>query len=100
MRRFLILGSVSVVAIVGWLLLDADPEGRQELVDRIGDAFGGDAEEAEPATPNWGDVATKVGEFAEEERALRSVLNPAFGGEIEGADGAVENADGEAEPLP
>ena len=78
MRRFWVLTVVIGVGVVGWLLLDADPEGRQELVDRITNAFSG-GEETPP--PNWGDVATKVGEFTEEERGLREVLNPAFGGD-------------------
>ena len=80
MRRYLVLGAVFVVAVMGWLILDADPEGRQDLVDRISNAFS-DPDEA-PAAPNWGDVATKVGEFTEEERSLRDVLDPAFGEEI------------------
>jgi hypothetical protein len=77
-RRFWLPAVVIGIGAVGWLLLDADPEGRQALFDRLADAFGG-AEETTP--PNWGDVATKVGEFTEEERALRAVLNPALGGE-------------------
>jgi len=76
-RRFWLLTMVFAVGAVGWLLLDADPEGRQDLVDRITNAFSGEA--APP--PNWGDVATKVGEFTEEERELRAVLNPALTGE-------------------
>jgi hypothetical protein len=78
MRRFWILAVAIGIGAVGWLLLDADPEGRQALFDRLADVFGG-AEET--AAPNWGDVATKVGEFTEEERALREALNPAFGAE-------------------
>ncbi len=78
MRRFWLLAVVIGLGAVGWLLLDADPEGRQALLDRLANAFGG-AEET--ARPNWGDVATKVGEFTEEERALREALNPALGGE-------------------
>ena len=78
MRRFALLTLVFGIGAVGWLLLDADPEGRQELVDRITNAFsGGD----ETAPPNWGDVATKVGEFADEERELREILDPALGAE-------------------
>ena len=77
MRRFWVLTIVIGVGVIAWLLLDADPEGRQELADRIANAFGA-TEEAPP--PNWGDVATKVGEFTEEERQLRETLNPAFGG--------------------
>jgi hypothetical protein len=73
-RRFLILTLVFIVGAVGWVLLDADPEGRQELVDRITDAFSGNND----PPPNWGDVATKVGEFTEGERELRDVLNPAM----------------------
>lgn len=75
MRRFLILTVAFTVGAVAWIILDADPEGRQELFDRIANAING-TEEA-PA-PNWGDVATKVGEFTDEERALRAVLNPAI----------------------
>lgn len=108
MKRFLVLAVVFIVAASAWLILDADPDGRQELVDRITNAFGGE-EEAEPVAPNWGDVATKVGEFAEEERALREVLNPAFGGETpegdvppaEDADNAAaDGADAEAVDTP
>jgi hypothetical protein len=77
MRRYVVLTGVFVVAAAAWLLLDADPDGRQELVDRITSAFS--AQEEESAPPNWGDVATKVGEFTEEERQLREVLNPALG---------------------
>jgi hypothetical protein len=76
MRRFWILAVLIGVGAIGWLLLDADPEGRRALFDRLADAFGG-GEEA--AAPNWGDVATKVGEFTAEERALREALNPALG---------------------
>jgi hypothetical protein len=77
MRRFLVLAVAFTIGAVAWILLDADPEGRQELVDRIANAFNG-TEEAPP--PNWGDVATKVGEFTDEERALREALNPALAG--------------------
>lgn len=80
MRRFLVLGAVFIVAAMAWLLLDADPDGRRELVDRITNAFS--SPEEEPPAPNWGDVATKVGEFTEEERALREALNPAFGASL------------------
>ncbi len=75
MRRFLVLAVTFTIGAVAWIILDADPEGRQALFDRIAHAFNG-TEEA-PA-PNWGDVATKVGEFTDEERALRAVLNPAI----------------------
>ena len=76
MRRFVVLTVLFSVATMAWLLLDADPEGRRDLVDRITNAFT-DEEVAPP--PNWGDVATKVGEFTEEERALREALNPPLG---------------------
>jgi len=110
MRRFLVIGAVTTVVLVGWLLLDADPDGRQDLVDRIADAFGDGGEAEETAPPNWGDVATKVGEFTEEERALRSVLEPALSEEAESV-GAEEDdgdsddedpdtADEEEEPAP
>lgn len=80
MRRGIVFGTLIAVGALGWVLLDADPDGRQELVDRITNAFTDDPEE--PALPpNWGDVATKVGEFAEEERTLREALNPAIGAE-------------------
>lgn len=80
MRRYVILTAAFVVAATAWVLLDADPDGRQELVDRITNAFS--TPEEDPAPPNWGDVATKVGEFTEEERQLREVLNPALGEEV------------------
>ena len=79
MRRFLILSGVIAVGAVGWILLDADPGGRQVLVDRIANAFGTDNGEAPP--PNWGDVATAVGEFTDADRELRGVLNPALNGD-------------------
>ena len=75
MRRAIILTVVFAVGAVARIILDADPQGRQELLDRIAHAFNG-TEEA--PSPNWGDVATKVGEFTDEERALRAVLNPAI----------------------
>ncbi len=76
MRRALVLTVAFTIGAVAWVILDADPQGRQALVDRIASVFNGN-EEAPP--PNWGDVATKVGEFTDEERALRGVLNPALG---------------------
>ena len=92
MRRGLVLAAVLVVGALAWVLLDADPDGRQELVDRLANAFGADTEEAPP--PNWGDVATKVGEFTEADRELREVLNPALEG------GAGAEAAGPEESVP
>jgi hypothetical protein len=77
MRRFIIFTGIFAIGATGWILLDADPGGRQELVDRIANAFGADT--AEPPPPNWGDVATAVGEFTDADRELREVLNPALG---------------------
>ena len=79
MRRGIVFGTLIAVGALGWVLLDADPDGRQELVDRITNAFTDEREP--PLPPNWGDVATKVGEFAEEERTLREALNPSIGAE-------------------
>ena len=81
MRRFFVLAIVFAVGAAAWLLLDADPDGRQALVDRLADAVGMGEEETPP--PNWGDVATKVGEFTEADRELREVLNPALAGAAE-----------------
>lgn len=85
-RRAIVLGVAFAVGAVGWIILDADPEGRQALVDRLANAFGGGPEETAP--PNWGDVATKVGEFTEADRELREVLNPALAGGGEAASGS------------
>ena len=59
---------------LAWLILDADPEGREQLWNEVTGIFDGEEDRA----PNWGDVATKVGEFTDEERALREALNPAI----------------------
>lgn len=74
MRRAVVLGLVLAVGGLAWLILDADPEGRQQLWNEVTGLFDGEEDRA----PNWGDVATKVGEFTEEERALREALNPAI----------------------
>jgi len=73
--RTIVVGAVVVVAIGAFVLLDADREGREELWNRVTTAFGGEREPA--AVPNWGDVADRIGQFTDEERALRQVLNPA-----------------------
>lgn len=70
-RRGLLLGAVFVIGAAGWIILDADPQGREDLWNRVTGLFDG---EDRPAA-NWGDVAAKVGEFAEEERALHERLN-------------------------
>lgn len=75
-KRTVALVAVFAIGGLGWVLLDADPDGRQALADRLANVFGAGPEETAP--PNWGDVATKVGEFAEADRELRDVLNPAL----------------------
>jgi hypothetical protein len=82
MRRAIAFGVVIVVGVLAWLILDADPEGRQQLWNEVTGIFNGGEEQR---APNWGDVATKVGEFTNEERALREALNPAIGIEPEAA---------------
>ncbi|MCW5717044.1 MAG: hypothetical protein KIS68_04335 [Bauldia sp.] len=73
--RTVVVGALVVVAVGGFVLLDADREGREELWNRVTTAFGG---QQEPETvPNWGDVAERIGQFTDEERALREVLAPA-----------------------
>jgi hypothetical protein len=75
MRRAVVFGLLIAVGGLAWLILDADPEGREQLWNEVTGIFNGGAEER---APNWGDVATKVGEFTGEERALREALNPAI----------------------
>lgn len=78
MRRSVAVILVAAVILGIWWIVE---DGR--LRDRIAEAT------AEPPRANWGDVAGKVGEFAEEERALREtigVLQPA----TNGADGDPE----------
>ena len=74
-RRTIVVGALVVVAIGGFVLLDADREGREELWNRVTTAFGGEQEPE--AVPNWGDVAERIGQFTDEERALREGLTPA-----------------------
>jgi hypothetical protein len=74
MRRAVVFGLLIVAGALAWLILDADPEGREQLWNEVTGIFGAEEDRA----PNWGDVATKVGEFTEEERALRQALNPAI----------------------
>jgi hypothetical protein len=74
MRRAVVLALLLAVGGLAWLILDADPEGRQQLWNEVTNLFDGEEDRA----PNWGDVATKVGEFTNEERALREALNPAI----------------------
>jgi hypothetical protein len=74
MRRTVVLGLLIAVGGLGWLILDADPEGREQLWNEVTGIFDGEEDRA----PNWGDVATKVGEFTAEERALREALTPAI----------------------
>lgn len=72
MRRSVAVVLVAAVILGIWWIAE---DGR--LRDRIAEAT------AEPPRANWGDVAGKVGEFAEEERALREtigVLQPATNG--------------------
>jgi hypothetical protein len=72
MRRIAAVVLVAAVILGIWWVVE---DGR--LSDRIAEAT------AEPPRANWGDVAGKVGEFAEEERALREtigVLQPATNG--------------------
>lgn len=73
--RAIVVGAVVVVAVGAYVLLDADQQGREDLWNRITTAFGGEREPE--AVPNWGDVAQRIGEFTDEERALREVLAPA-----------------------
>jgi hypothetical protein len=79
MRRTLGIGILLVVVIGGWLIIDADSRARDEIA-RIWDDFTTFLSGGDDAVPNWGDVASKVGEFADEERALREVLDPALAG--------------------
>ena len=74
MRRAVVLALLIAVGGLAWLILDADPEGREQLWNEVTGLFDGEEDRA----PNWGDVATKVGEFTNEERALREALNPAI----------------------
>ncbi|MGV8839457.1 MAG: hypothetical protein ACWA6X_04035 [Bauldia sp.] len=73
--RALVVTGLVVVAVGAYVLLDADPDGRAELWNRVTTAFG--AEQEPEAVPNWGDVAERIGQFTDEERALREVLAPA-----------------------
>lgn len=63
MRRSVAVVLVAAVILGIWWIVE---DGR--LRDRIAEAT------AEPPRANWGDVAGKVGEFAEEERALRETI--------------------------
>lgn len=76
--RIIILGAALVVGAAAFVILDADRSGTEDLWSRVTAVFRGNAEPA--AEPNWGDVATRIGEFTDEERALREVLNPAIEG--------------------
>lgn len=76
-RRIVILGTLLVVGAAAFVILDADRAGTEDLWSRVTAIFRGSAEP--PPEPNWGDVATRIGEFTDEERALREVLNPVPG---------------------
>lgn len=78
MRRIVAVVLAATVILGIWWVAE---DGR--LSDRIAEAT------REPPGANWGDVAGKVGEFAEEERALRESI----GGLPPGG-----NGDGEATP--
>ncbi len=72
MRRSVAVILVAAVILGIWWVVE---DGR--LRERIAEAT------AEPPGANWGDVAGKVGEFADEERALREtigVLQPGANG--------------------
>ena len=70
MRRLLLI--VAVVALTAGIWFVADEQGFRQKLGAFGDAVaertgGGDA-------PSWGDVADKVGAFAEEERDLKTTV--------------------------
>ena len=74
MRRLVIVAAVAVVATGAWWL--AEDGNLRRHVSQFGSevlarASGGPA-------PSWGDVAAKVGEFADEERDLKR----AVGGQV------------------
>ncbi|MCW5695158.1 MAG: hypothetical protein KIS96_00340 [Bauldia sp.] len=77
MRRTIGLSLLIVVVIGGWLIIDADSRARDEIA-RVWNDLTAFLSGGEREVPNWGDVAAKVGEFADEERALREVLDPAL----------------------
>jgi hypothetical protein len=70
MRRFLIVAAVAAVATGAWWLAE-DGNLRRHL-GQFGDAVlvrAGMGPE-----PSWGDVADKIGEFADEERDLKAAV--------------------------
>jgi hypothetical protein len=70
MRRLLIVGLVAVAATGAWWLAE-DGNLRRHL-SRFGNEMLARAGGGPP--PSWGDVAAKVGEFADEERDLKRVV--------------------------
>lgn len=70
MRRLLIVAAVAVAATGAWWLAE-DGNLRRHL-SRFGNEVLMRAGGGPP--PSWGDVAAKVGEFAEEERDLKRVV--------------------------
>ncbi|MCC6734718.1 MAG: hypothetical protein IT534_01160 [Bauldia sp.] len=95
--RALVVTGLVVVAVGTYVLLDADPEGRAELWNRVTTAFG--AEQEPEAVPNWGDVAERIGQFTDEERALREVLTPAAPPETPPAEAPAPTETPAAEPA-
>ena len=66
------------VILGGWAAIESSPTARSragEFWDATVGLFNG-GEPPASARPNWGDVAAKVGEFAQEERDLRRVIAP------------------------
>jgi hypothetical protein len=78
--RMIVVSALVVVAVGTYVILDADPEGRADLWNRVTTAFGGEQEPA--VVPNWGDVAQRIGQFTDEERALREVLTPTVAADV------------------
>lgn len=73
-RRSLVLAGAFAVGAVAWLIIDADSSTRDDVAgvwNRFTAFLGG-----EDDPPNWGDVAERVGTFADEERELREALDP------------------------
>jgi hypothetical protein len=66
LRRVWLIAGIAVVIIGAWWLAE---DGGFDRLSRLG---GG----SDRPQPSWGDVAGKVGEFAQEERDLQNAINP------------------------
>lgn len=91
MRRLIVVVGLAAIVIGGWWLAEDGKLGKR-LSDFSGDVL--DSARGGPA-PSWGDVADRVGEFAEEERGLKQTV-----GRLDHGSGVPGSEDPSAAPDP